>query len=87
MSGNTLSPISGVYNIVSVSHQISTTYLTVLKIQRLVMSSANQVASSNGIIIRGSNSYSSSSYTKTSNIISSGKVDFGTLYPTFQDMV
>lgn len=86
MSGNTLSPISGVYNIVSVSHQISITYLTVLKLQRLEMSSANQVASQQGIIIRGSSSYSQSSYTTTSNIISTGKVDFGQLYPTFQDI-
>jgi len=86
MSGNTLSPISGVYNIISVSHQISVTYLTVLKLQRLVMSSANQVASSQGIIIRGSNSYPTSSYTQTPNIISTGKVDFGQIYPTFRDL-
>lgn len=85
-SGNTLSPISGVYNIISVSHQITVTYLTVLKIQRLVMSSANQVASSQGIIIRGSTSYPTSSYTQTSNILSTGKVDFGKIYPTFEDM-
>lgn len=51
------------------------------------MSSANQVASSNGIIIRGSSSYSQSAYTTTSNIISTGKVDFGELYPTFKDMI
>lgn len=86
MSGNTLSPISGVYNIVSVEHQISVTYLTVLKIQRLQMSSANQVASQQGIIIRGSSSYPSTSYNTTSNIISTSKVDFGQIYPTFQDM-
>ena len=85
-SGNTLSPVSGVYNIISVSHQISVTYLTVLNVQRLTMSSANQVAASQGIIIRGSKSYPQSSYTQTSNIISTGKVDFGQLYPTFQDM-
>lgn len=86
MSGNTLSPISGIYNIISVSHQISNTYVTVLKIQRLTMSSANQVASSQGIVIRGSSAYPQSSYTTTSNIKSTSKVDFGTLYPTFQDM-
>lgn len=85
-SGNTLSPVSGVYNIVSVSHQISVTYVTVLKVQRLTMSSANQVAAGQGIIIRGSQSYPQSSYTQTSNIISTGKVDFGQLYPTFQDL-
>lgn len=86
LSGNTLSPISGVYNIISVSHQVSSTYLTVLKIQRLMMSSANQVAASQGIIIRGSSSYPASSYTQTSNIISTGKVELGQIYPTFQDM-
>lgn len=86
LAGNTLSPISGVYNIVSVSHQISITYVTVLKLQRLMMSSANQVAANQGIIIRGSSAYPRSSYTKTSNVISSGKVDFGKIYPTFLDM-
>lgn len=86
ISGGTLSPVSGVYNIISVSHQISVQYLTVLKLQRLMMSSANQVAASQGIIIRGSQSYPTSSYTQTSNIISTGKVDFGKIYPTFQDM-
>lgn len=86
ISGQTLSPISGVYNIISVSHQISITYLTVLKLQRLMMSSANQVAASQGIIIRGSQSYPTYSYNTTSNIISTGKVDFGQIYPTFQDM-
>lgn len=86
MSGNTLSPISGIYNIVSVSHQISTTYLTVLKVQRLVMSSANQVAASQNIIVQGSSSYPKSSYEQTPNIISSSKVDLGTIYPTFEDM-
>ncbi len=86
MVGNTLSPVSGVYNIVSVSHQISIAYVTVLKLQRLVMSSANQVASSQGIIVRGSASYPRSSYVPTSNIISTGKVDLGQIYPTFQDI-
>lgn len=85
MSTNTLSPISGIYNIVSVSHQVSVTFLTVLKLQRLVMSSANDVATSQGIKLRGS-SNTSLSYTKTKNIISSGKVDFGNLYPTFEDL-
>ena len=83
MSGNTISPITGVYNIVSVSHDVSNTFITTLKIQRLVMSTANQVAANQGIFIRGSSSYPSLSYTKTANIISPGKVDFGTLYPDF----
>ena len=87
LSNNTLSPVSGVYNIISVSHQISTTYLTVLKLQRLMMSSANQVAASQNILIQGSTNYPSYSYSTTSNIISTGKVDFGTLYPTFQDIL
>lgn len=86
MSNNTLSPISGIYNIVSVSHQVSTTYLTVLKVQRLVMSSANQVAASQNILVKGSSSYPTSSYEQTSNIISSSKVDLGNIYPTFEDM-
>lgn len=86
MAGNTLSPISGVYNIISVSHQISVTYLTVLKLQRLVQSSASQVASAQGIIVRGSSSYPRSSYTTTPNVISTGKVEFGPIYPTFRDM-
>lgn len=86
MQGNTLSPASGIYNIISVSHQISYSYITTLKLQRLVMSSANQVASSQGILVRGSSSYPTSSYVTTSNIVSSGKVDFGILYPTFKDM-
>ena len=87
MSNNTLSPISGVYSIMSVSHQISVTYLTVLTLQRLVMSSANQVATSQGITIRGSAAYPVSSYETTDNVLSTGKVDFGTLYPTFQDLM
>lgn len=84
MSGNTISPITGVYNIVSVEHEIGVTFITTLKIQRLVMSSANEVAASQGIYIRGSSSYPSQSYNKTDNIISTGKVDFGTLYPTYE---
>lgn len=86
MSGNTLSPISGVYNIISVSHTIASTFITTLKLQRLVMSSANQVATSQGIYVAGSSSYSRDSYTTTSNIISTHHVDFGTLYPDFTYM-
>lgn len=86
LSGNTLSPISGIYNIVSVSHTISTTFVTTLKIQRLVMSSANEVAAGQGIYVTGSALGYNSTYKTTSNVISTGKVDFGTLYPTFQDI-
>ncbi len=86
MSGNTVSPITGIYNITSVSHSISTTFITTLKIKRLVMSSANQVAANQGIYIRGSGSYPTNSYTTTSNIISTSKVDFGQLYPDYTYM-
>lgn len=86
MSGNTVSPVTGIYNIITVSHKIDTTFTTTLKVQRLVMSSANQVASNQGIFIRGSGSYPSSSYTQTSNIISTSKVDFGYIYPDFTYM-
>lgn len=83
MSGNTLSPVSGIYNIVSVSHQISSTFITTLKIQRLVMSSANDVASAQGILVSSGSGFGNT-YSKTKNIISTNKVDFGTLYPTYE---
>lgn len=83
MSGNTLSPVTGIYSVVSVTHTISNTFITVLKVQRLVMSSANEVASSQGIIQPNSSGYAKSSYTTTKNIVSTSKVDFGTLYPDF----
>lgn len=86
MSGNTLSPISGVYNITSVKHQISSTFVTTLKLQRLVMSSANQTATSQGIFVSGGGNSQSATYHQTTNIKSTSKVDFGTLYPTFQDL-
>ena len=86
MSGNTLSPVSGIYNIVSVSHSISDIFTTTLKVQRLTMSSANQVASSQGILVSGASGYPSSSYNTTSNIKSPYKVDFGTLFPTYEHM-
>ena len=86
MSGNTVSPVSGVYNIITVSHKIDTTFTTTLKVQRLVMSTANQVAANQGIYIHGSSSYPKSSYTQTSNIVSTSKVDFGTIYPDFTYM-
>lgn len=86
MTGNSLSPITGIYNIISVSHNISSTFITTLKVQRLVMSSANQVASSQGILVRGSGNYSDNSYITTKNIITPYKVDFGTMYPTFEHM-
>ena len=85
MNGNTLSPVSGIYSIVSVTHSISNTFTTTLKLQRLAISSANQTASSIGIYVSGSSDvYGTNSYHTTSNIISTDKVDFGTLYPTFE---
>lgn len=83
MSGGTISPITGVYSIISVSHKISNSFVTTLKIQRLVMSSANQVATSQGIVIWGNSNYPTNSYSKTPNIISPYKVDLGTMYPDF----
>lgn len=87
MSGNTLSPISGIYSVISVTHSISSTFTTTLKVQRLVVGSANQVASAQGIFVSGS-SYGlpSNSYEKTSNIVSPYKVEFKNMYPTFEDM-
>lgn len=86
MSGNTLSPISGVYNIVSVAHNIAVAFTTTLKIQRLTMSTANQVAAGQGIYVYGSASYPRGSYSTTPNIVSPYKVDFGQLYPDFENL-
>ena len=86
MMGNTLSPISGIYNVMSVTHQIASYYYTVLTLQRLAISSANQTASGMGIYISGSSNGLSSGYVQTSNIKSRGKVDFGRMYPTWEDI-
>lgn len=83
MSGNTLSPVSGVYNIISVSHTVGNTFVTTLKLQRLVMSSASQVASAQNILQSNASGYTANTFTQTKNIISPGKVDFGVLYPDF----
>ncbi len=64
MTGGTLSPITGIYNVITVSHTISNTFITTLKLQRLIMSSANQVASSQGILIAGSANYADDYYTR-----------------------
>ena len=85
MSGNTLSPVSGIYNITEVSHTISTTFVTTLKLKRLSISSASQTASSIGITSLGGFKSLLSKET-TSNIISPGKVNFGNLYPKWIDM-
>lgn len=86
MSGNTLSPISGIYNIKSISHSISTTFITTMTLQRLAISSANQVATSVGIYMPSVSGGQSSGFTTTPNIKSTGKVDFGNLYPTWRDI-
>ena len=86
ISGGSLSPISGIYNIISVSHTISNIFITTLKIQRLVMSSANQVAASQGILVGGSSKYSTSSFSTTKNIETPYKVNFGEIYPNFEHM-
>lgn len=86
MSGNKVSPITGVYNIISVGHVINATFITTLKLQRLVMSSANQVATSQNLLVNGSAQYLNQSVHTTSNVISPYKVDFGVMYPTFEHM-
>ena len=87
VAGGSISPVSGVYNIVSVSHQVSSTFVTTLKIQRLQMSSANEVAVSQGITIANSSDYGNYAYTQTSNINSDGSVNFGNMYPTYEDVL
>ena len=84
MSGNTLSPISGIYNIMSVNHAIANTFVTTLKVQRLTLSSANQTAASQGIFVSGTNKYPQSALSPTSNIKSPYKIEFGELYPTIE---
>lgn len=84
MSGNTLSPISGIYSIMSVSHAVSNTFVTTLKVQRLTLSSANQTATGQGIFVSGTNKYPQSALQQTSNIKSPYKIDLGQMYPTFE---
>ena len=87
VSGDSVSPITGVYRITSVTHQISNKFTTTLKIQRFDMSSANEVATSQGITVGDSSVYGRYAYTTTSNVKSTGLVDFGTMYPTYQDIL
>ncbi len=87
MSGNTVSPVTGVYSIIAVEHRVSNTFVTTLKLQRLVMSSANEVAISQGIKLTNSSDYNPYSYTQTSNIKTPFLVDFGDLYPTYRDLM
>lgn len=85
VAGNSISPVTGVYNVVSVEHKISNTFTTTLKIQRLSVSSANEVASTQSISINNNPTYQYA-YTQTSNIIGPDYVDFGDLYPTMEDI-
>lgn len=87
MSGNTVSPITGIYSVVGITHELTSTFLTTLKIQRLSISSANQTATSNDITVAGSAKYASSSFITTSNIITPYKVAFPEMYPNFEHMV
>ena len=86
VAGNTVSPVTGIYSIVSVDHRITTTFVTTLKVQRLVTSSANEVASSSNISIANDPS-TTYAYSQTKNITSSGHVDFGKIYPTYEDVL
>ena len=83
MNGNTISPVTGIYNIVEVSHNISSEFTTTLKVQRMSMSSANQVATGQNIFISGSGSYPSNSYTTSKSIITPYKVVLPDIYPDF----
>ena len=83
MSGNTLSPITGIYNIVSVSHKLSNSFVTTLKLQRFTMSSANQVAASQGIYAPGGKSWLHNIGNTTPNVVSPYEVNFGDIYPDF----
>lgn len=85
LTGGTISPISGIYNIVSVGHNISDTFVTTLKIQRLRISSANAVASAQNLLYDSTAQFSSG-IQKTKNVISPFKVDFGQIYPTFEHL-
>lgn len=86
MTGGSLSPITGIYNIVSVTHQVSNTFVTTLKIKRMAMSSANAVATAQGVYVAGSSQIPSSAYSPTKNVVSTHKVDLGIMHPTFEHM-
>lgn len=86
VAGNTVSPVTGIYSIVSVDHRITTTFITTLKVQRLVTSSANEVATSSNISI-ANDPTTTYAYSTTKNIVSSGHVDFGKIYPTYEDVL
>ena len=85
VSGNSISPVTGVYNIVSVEHKLSNTFVTTLKVQRLVTSSANEVATSQNVTIANGTG-ASYNYTTTKNIKTPYYVEFDAIYPTYEDI-
>lgn len=85
VAGNSISPVTGVYSVVSVTHTITNKFITTLKVQRLVMSAANEVAASQGITIANSTN-TNYAFSPTTNVKSPSRVDFGTIYPTFEDI-
>lgn len=82
---NTISPVTGIYRVVSVEHKVSHTFTTTLKLQRFDVSSANAVATTENVTINNNPNYLYA-YNQTSNVISPEVVDFGDLYPTFEDI-
>jgi len=86
LTGGTLSPVSGMYSIMSVTHNVSHLFTTTLRIQRLVSSAANQVAASAGIFIQGSARLPQSSFSTTPNVVTPYLVNFGTMFPTMEHM-
>lgn len=85
VSGNSISPVTGVYSIMSVEHKVSNTFTTTLKVQRLAVSSANAVATSSNISIYGNSTYSGA-YVQTSNVKSTDYVEFDPIYPNFEEV-
>lgn len=83
-SGGSLSPITGVYNIISVSHTVSNMFITTLSLQRLTLSSANQTAAGQDILVGNGLIGNMSAIQTTKNIISPYHVEFGDLYPNFE---
>jgi hypothetical protein len=86
VSGNTPSPITGIYNIVSVSHTVSNSFTTQLKIKRMAMSAANTISTLQAVFVSGSSNIPRSSFTPTPNIVSTHKVELGEMYPNFEHL-
>jgi len=86
MSGNTLSPATGVYSIMSVSHNIGDRFTTSLKLQRLTLGTANQVASARNIYVNGESGYDMNSFNTTKNIRSVSDIHFDYTYPNMTNI-